>query len=84
MKQSQDGSPLRIYLTIEVQVTLTRMTDDDMICFHAIMVSSSRDECHVSPPWCTLDTEIWSVDKSLGNGTVSDGPLKMLYIGHVH
>lgn len=75
MKQSQDGSPLRIYVTIEVQVTSTRIIDDDIIYFHAIMVFPPRGECPTSPPCCTLDAGTWTVDKVLANETVSDGPL---------
>ena len=73
MKQSQDGSPLKILVTVEVQTTLTRFTEEDILCYRAVMVFSSRDLSSLS---YTLDAEVLSGNGSFRSGKVSDASLE--------
>ena len=58
MKQSQDGSPLEILVTVDVQITSTRIHEEDTPFLGAIMVFSPRDLSSLS---YTFDAEVLSV-----------------------
>ena len=75
MKQSQDGSPLEILVTVDVQITSTRIYEEETPYFRAIMVFSPRDLSSLS---YTLDAEILSANDFFRSEKVSDASLEII------
>ena len=73
MTQCQDGSPLEILVTVEAQTTLTRVTEEDIVCYRAVIVFSSKDMSSLS---YTFDAEVLSANGLLCSGKVSDASLE--------
>ena len=75
MKQSQDGNPLEILVTVEVHITSKRVTEEDILWFRAVMVLSSRDLSSLS---YTLDAEVLSANDLFRSEKVSDASLETI------
>ena len=73
MTQSHDGSPLEILVTVDVQTILTRVTEEDVIFYRAVMVFSSKDMSSLS---YTCDAEVLSANGLFCSGKVSDASLE--------
>ena len=75
MKQSQDSSPLEILITVELQIILTPITEEDILYFRAVMLLCPRDQPSL---WYTLDAEVLSANHCFRSGKVSDASLELL------
>ena len=75
MKQSRDGSPLEILVTVEVHITSTRVTEEDIFWFRAVMVLSPRNLSSLS---YTLDAEFLSANDFFRSEKVIDASLETI------